>query len=361
MLKMDDCVQLYRGTWDEPQPPKIPKWRQKAGIYGPPEGVEEVAPPLRPLQPKRETLVVTLSEPQWDSFKSALKSSIQQRFKDASENIAQIKSEWSAVLSGEVKQQVEEFLSQNAELHEYSGHIDHYSKYVEQASHVPTSGTLHVFRLEYVYLRQSLLSLSGTFVSQLRNKLIAQHRDTVQGLNNQFSTIHTRIQETPQSTDQLFKLMEYVEEVRRITIHRLAEEVAEMVVRLKVILDVVHLTSEDLAITAAVIVWPAKLKPVIERAVESLEDYKQEFEETLVERSGEVNHTLERIQQFVTELEELSDVAHVSKYIRDCLVPYEELFTLVMKWRKYEKHWMDGDFTSLDPDFIDIETEELAR
>nr|XP_053649654.1 dynein axonemal heavy chain 12-like [Cherax quadricarinatus] len=49
----------------------------------------------------------------------------------------------------------------------------------------------------------------------------------------------------------------------------------------------------------------------------SLEDLKQEFEETLVERSGEVNHTLERIQQFVTELEELSDVSHVNKYIRE--------------------------------------------
>ncbi|XP_068243599.1 uncharacterized protein [Palaemon carinicauda] len=399
--ELDKCVQLYRGTWEEPQPPKIPKWRQKAATNGASEGSGEAAPLLRPLEPKRETLVVTLSEPQWEGFRTSLSNSIKQRFKDAAEFISQIMSEWSTVLSGEVKQEVNDFLSQDAELHEYAGKISHYSKYIEQASHVPTSGTLHVFRLEYKFLRQSLLSVSGMFVSVLRNQLIAQHRDTVQGLNTQFETIHTRIQETPVSTDQLFKLMEYVEEVRRITIHRLAEEVAEMVVRLKVILDVVHLTDDDLATTAAVIVWPAKLKPVIERAVESLEDYKQEFEETLLERAGEVNHTLERIQQFVTELEELSDVAHVSKYIRevkklegrlegistlvtwvnqeealfkfpvssfpllaelkDCLVPYEELFTLVMKWRKYEKHWMDGDFTSLDPDFIDVETEELAR
>lgn len=42
-------------------------------------------------------------------------------------------------------------------------------------------------------------------------------------------------------------------------------------------------------------------------------------------------------------------------------MPYEELFTLVMKWRKYEKYWMDGDFTTLDPEFIDVETEELTR
>ena len=49
---------------------------------------------------------------------------------------------------------------------------------------------------------------------------------------------------------------------------------------------------------------------------QSLEDFKQEFEERLVERAGEVSHTLNRIQQLVTELEELSQVAHVNKYIR---------------------------------------------
>ena len=47
--------------------------------------------------------------------------------------------------------------------------------------------------------------------------------------------------------------------------------------------------------------------------------------------------------------------------LQECLVPYEELFTMVLRWRKDEKYWMDGDFMALDPDFIDTETEELAR
>lgn len=35
-----------------------------------------------------------------------------------------------------------------------------------------------------------------------------------------------------------------------------------------------------------------------------------------MERAGEVSHTLDRIQELVTELEELSQVSHVNKYIR---------------------------------------------
>ncbi|KAK8378939.1 hypothetical protein O3P69_009581 [Scylla paramamosain] len=400
--ELDECVQLYRGTWEEPQPPKVPRWRLRmaetddsTGDGGTP------VPPLRPLEPRRETLVVSLSEPQWAAFHDALASTVHHRFSSASTYLHQISEEWHPVLSGGVRSEVEEFLHLDAQLEEYAGKVLHFSRYVENASHVPTSTLLHVFRLEYQFLRQSLLSVSSSFVSVLRDRLVADHRKTIQGLNQQFEAIHKRIQGTPKSTEQLFKLMEYVEEVRRITIHRLAEEVGDMVAKLKIILDVVHLTPDDLTTTAAVIVWPAKLKPVVDRAVESLEDFKQEFEERLVERAGEVSHTLTRIQQLVTELEELSQVAHVNKYIREvkklegrlekvsglvewvnqeealfkfqvssfplltelkeCLVPYEELFTLVMKWRKYEKYWMDGDFTTLDPEFIDVETEELTR
>lgn len=54
--------------------------------------------------------------------------------------------EWSAVLSGGVRSEVEEFLRQDAQLEEYAGKVLHFASYVEQASHVPTSTLLHVFR-----------------------------------------------------------------------------------------------------------------------------------------------------------------------------------------------------------------------
>ena len=46
---------------------------------------------------------------------------------------------------------------------------------------------------------------------------------------------------------------------------------------------------------------------------------------------------------------------------QDSLIPYSELFSLVLRWQSHEKHWMDGDFRALDPQFIDSETEVLAR
>lgn len=54
--------------------------------------------------------------------------------------------EWNKVLNGEVRKEVEEFLQQDAHLDEYAGQVLHYNSYVEQASLVPTSALLHVFR-----------------------------------------------------------------------------------------------------------------------------------------------------------------------------------------------------------------------
>ena len=55
----------------------------------PADGGEPV-PPLRPLEPRRETLVVSLSEPQWAAFHDALASTVHSRFTSASTYLHQI-------------------------------------------------------------------------------------------------------------------------------------------------------------------------------------------------------------------------------------------------------------------------------
>lgn len=47
-----------------------------------------------------------------------------------------------------------------------------------------------------------------------------------------------------------------------------------------------------------------------------LEEYKQSFEETLAEKTTEVNQTLNRIHELVSELQELAQIEKVNKYLR---------------------------------------------
>lgn len=90
-MQLDECVQLYRGTWDDPQPPKVPRWRLRmAETDGSPGDGGNPVPPLRPLEPRRETLVVSLSEPQWAAFHDALAATVHHRFGSASTYLHQI-------------------------------------------------------------------------------------------------------------------------------------------------------------------------------------------------------------------------------------------------------------------------------
>ena len=93
-FQLTECVQLYRATWDEPEPPSIPKWRQK--LAEPKEESDENEEgagsyrPLKPLQPKRETLVITLSDDQWTALKNAARTSLKKIFKNANTYVEQI-------------------------------------------------------------------------------------------------------------------------------------------------------------------------------------------------------------------------------------------------------------------------------
>lgn len=50
--------------------------------------------------------------------------------------------------------------------------------------------------------------------------------------------------------------------------------------------------------------------------LQSLEEYKQQFEDRLGSEAGEVGRGLERLRQLVQELEDMSEASLVAKYMR---------------------------------------------
>lgn len=89
-LKLADCVQLYRATWVDPEPPAVPKWRQRLAQEQEGEEGNRNVRPLRPLEPHRDTLVITLSDSQWSSLKDHAKNRIEKAFDKANHYLDQI-------------------------------------------------------------------------------------------------------------------------------------------------------------------------------------------------------------------------------------------------------------------------------
>lgn len=77
-------MQLHRASWEEPPAPTVPRWRQRLAD---PDGGDQ---PLRPLQPQRDALVVSLSEAQWAALRDQARASLSRVFQKAAVYLDQI-------------------------------------------------------------------------------------------------------------------------------------------------------------------------------------------------------------------------------------------------------------------------------
>ncbi|KAF2362404.1 Dynein heavy chain domain-2 [Trinorchestia longiramus] len=500
--ELRQCVQLYRATWEGRPPSGVPQWRRtlarRCGVSLPPHQPQQRTPDECGTSPQihgeaeprqvQEVLVVSVGEAQWQGFMHHTRTLLLSSLRNTEALVRQMEEEWAPVLSSELTTELNTFLQDSPDLVASAAAVRRFEQHVEHANHVPRAAKLGAFRLDYSRLKASLLNMTDSHVSVLRQKLSRDHQAVVISIRDQYQELCRRLQRRPQTTTELFAVMDVVEEARRVTVTYLHTEVKRLSKRLEVLLDVVHLREEDVQLTAEVINWPAKIRPVLDKSTEviehhtsvpacqSLEEYKQQFEERLAEQAAEVGQALERAQQLLVELEEPNEASMVAKYmkvrlvgleepskafmvakymkvrlveleepneasivakymkvrlveleepneasmvakymkvrlveleepneasmvakymkevhkikgrlqqvedliewvnaeealfklptssypllatLKGTLVPYSELFTLVLTWRSYEKRWMDGDFRALDPNFIDAET-----
>ena len=99
VYQLQECVQLYRATWDEPQPTPVPRWRLLlAAQYKDtkdPSSNKDVTElwkyqPAPVLQPKRETLVVSVGDSQWQGFLQETKEVLLSTYEKSNKQVKQI-------------------------------------------------------------------------------------------------------------------------------------------------------------------------------------------------------------------------------------------------------------------------------
>ncbi|ELV12158.1 Dynein heavy chain 12, axonemal [Tupaia chinensis] len=166
-------------------------------------------------------------------------------------------------------------------------------------------------------------------------------------------------------------------------------------------LDAFLFSQEDLALNAAVLLWPKKINPVFDENDEIIEDTKHKKENELLakreklileiekesRRMEEFTEfaELERMQQYVTDVRQLqkriqeSEEAvqfinkeeelfkwELTKYpeldkLKVNIEPYQKFFNFVLKWQRTEKRWMDGGFLDLNGESMEADVDEFSR
>jgi len=157
----------------------------------------------------------------------------------------------------------------------------------------------------------------------------------------------------------------------------------------------------DITLNSSVLNWPTQINPIFDESDEIIAIAQKTGESSLTDKREKVMLELDRLKKQVTEFVEFGDMDIMLQYLKDvqavqrkiselsetiefinmeedlfkwelttypeieiltaAIDPYLRLFSLVVKWQRSEKKWMDGAFADLNAEVIEAEVEEFGR
>ncbi|KAH0630137.1 hypothetical protein JD844_012805 [Phrynosoma platyrhinos] len=167
------------------------------------------------------------------------------------------------------------------------------------------------------------------------------------------------------------------------------------------LLDVYLFDGEDLAMNAAVLLWPQNINPIFDENDDIIEQSKRKSENELLAKREKLILEIERQTRRMQEFTEYSDLDRMQQYVTDMrtlqkriqdadetvvfinkeekllnwelteypdletlkinIEPYQKLFAFILKWQRTEKRWMDGAFLDLNGEKMETEVDEFFR
>uniref|UniRef100_A0A8C4DY39 Dynein axonemal heavy chain 3 n=1 Tax=Dicentrarchus labrax TaxID=13489 RepID=A0A8C4DY39_DICLA len=310
---------------------------------------------------------------------------------------------YSNLLDHSAKQEISTFLKEKHSLEGFIKKIDGINHLWKEIASLHVTVPLSMFCLYAGKLNDDLCDR----VERLKNKIITfeveENRELNKGISNSYEEITKTVRGTPETTEELVSLKQYIKNTSDVTIHKLIDEIDEATYRLSFLLDYATLPYEDLRLNSRVFQWPNQIlieledsKACLGTMREQAEKYLQsrilEFDQRLqdvdkeiqafkkkeVMNMEEMKNNVGNLTQITTNLEtaliELEDINKeqtlldkeqsqfpmVQTLIAD-KQPYEQLWTTALNFQSMSDEWMNGPFLHLDAEKISDELDIMWR
>uniref|UniRef100_A0A8C4DXT9 Dynein axonemal heavy chain 3 n=1 Tax=Dicentrarchus labrax TaxID=13489 RepID=A0A8C4DXT9_DICLA len=310
---------------------------------------------------------------------------------------------YSNLLDHSAKQEISTFLKEKHSLEGFIKKIDGINHLWKEIASLHVTVPLSMFCLYAGKLNDDLCDR----VERLKNKIITfeveENRELNKGICQKYEEITKTVRGTPETTEELVSLKQYIKNTSDVTIHKLIDEIDEATYRLSFLLDYATLPYEDLRLNSRVFQWPNQIlieledsKACLGTMREQAEKYLQsrilEFDQRLqdvdkeiqafkkkeVMNMEEMKNNVGNLTQITTNLEtaliELEDINKeqtlldkeqsqfpmVQTLIAD-KQPYEQLWTTALNFQSMSDEWMNGPFLHLDAEKISDELDIMWR
>ncbi|XP_047461369.1 dynein axonemal heavy chain 3 [Mugil cephalus] len=310
---------------------------------------------------------------------------------------------YNNLLDNTGKQDISAFLKEKHSLEGFTRKIESIDSLSQEIGLLHVTVPLSMFCLYAGILNDDLRDRA----EKLKDKLVAfkveENRELNTGICQKYEEITNTIRGTPETTEELVSLNQYIKKSSDVTIHKLIDEVDEATYRLSFLLDCVTLPPDDLRLNACVFQWPNQIRTELEDSKARLTIMREEADEQLLTRIVYFNQRLEgldkeirafarkemfdieemrnnvgNLSQITANLEaavmEVEDInkeqtllerEHTQFPMVQTLIadkqPYEQLWNTVLNFQSMSEVWMDGPFLDLDAEKISDELDVMWR
>ncbi|KAK7490595.1 hypothetical protein BaRGS_00018198, partial [Batillaria attramentaria] len=274
-------------------------------------------------------------------------------------------------------------------------------KFLSEKHDLPSVAFYDTFRLDCDDLKLGLVEAARGLANKLLMRVVDDHRRANKKTIDGFEEIKRRALHVPETSEQLMEMVEFVADASIMGMFKLMQQIQEAYTRLKYLMDVHLFTADDIQLQTEVFNWPVLIDPVFDQHEVLAEKSKHQNEVLLAEKTKKVHREIEKLKQRMDEFNDFGELDMIQQYIKDVMAvqrridavqeliewinkeealfkfpitkypevheiqqtlePFMKIFTLVFKWQKSEKKWMDGYFLELDGEAIEAEVDEYMR
>ncbi|KAF3833726.1 hypothetical protein F7725_024930 [Dissostichus mawsoni] len=291
---------------------------------------------------------------------------------------------YSNLLDHSAKQKISAFLEEKHSLDGFRTKIDSVNHLWKEIASLRVTVPMSMFCLYAGKLNDDLCDRAEKLKDQIVMFEVEENRELNKGICQKYQEITETVRGTPETTDELVSLNQYIKKTSDVTIHKLIDEIEAAAYRLSFLLDYATLPSGDLRLNSRVFKWPSQILAELDDNKNRLDSMKLQAEDYLQTRILEFAYKLENvdkaIQAFkrkeVMNIEEMknneinneqtllekeqSQFPQVQTLIAD-KQPFEQLWTTALNFQCMSEEWINGPFLQLDAEKISDELDIMWR
>ncbi|RUS86015.1 hypothetical protein EGW08_006227, partial [Elysia chlorotica] len=236
--------------------------------------------------------------------------------------------DYSNIIDGRLYAALQEYLSEEHTFAQHKEFLQDFASLEGEIQSLSSTEHLDLVTVDCEDLKRSLVERSRSLCHLLLVAVIEEHKVENHQICRLFELIKEKADNIPKTTEELFTLSHYMEEVRTKKMGPLRQRVQDSASRLMYLIDRFIFNEADMAMNSQVLTWPDRIMPIFDANDLMMEEARREGELKLIEARNKLVNDLARLHTRVEEFCDYGELHMIQHYVHDTRAVQKKLAEL---------------------------------